>query len=239
MIFSRAHSFTHGHKANKMNAVKSIIKTRLLVIWAMSMSLSAQVMSTVATGSQAVYFNIGLDPALLVTSGYARGIEVMNRDAMLSAELAIPIAEFDLKDYRLKVGGQTSLIQFKGWDIAAGASFIIRGTVNWMHSATNIGTDITGWIGRYGKWWFGAIEIGWDKALATKITATDRYKRYYFTDFKDGWYGNPGGNFTTGLRVGFMRTPIEITLRAGLTKTQKFNDPFNPLFGVLGVNYRF
>ena len=220
-----------------MKPIKSIIKTMIFVIG--SMSLHAQVMSPIEAGSQVAYFNIGLDPAVLVTCGYVRGIEVANRDVMLSAELAIPIAAFDLKDYRLKVGGQTSLYRSKGWDVSARTSFILRGTENWMHSATNIGADITGLFGYYGKRWFAAGEFGLDKALATKITASNRYKQFYYDDFKDGWYGNPGGNFHYGLRTGFLMNPTEITLRFGLQRTEKFNKGFPPFFGVLGVNYRF
>ena len=226
-----------GREDFAMKLIKSIVKIAILVLGATS--LHAQVMSPIPAGSQAAYFNIGLDPAVLITCGYTRGIGIVYRDAMVSAELAIPVAKFDLRDYRLKVGGQASLFQSKGWDVSAEASFILRGTENWMHSATNIGVDITALFGYYGKRWFAAGEFGLDKALATKIAATGRYKQFYYDDFKDGWYGNPGGNFHYGLRTGFLMSQTEITLRLGLQKTELFNEGFPPFFGVLGVNYRF
>ena len=218
-----------------MKPKKSIVNIAILVLG--TMSLHAQAMSPIPAGSQVAYLSIGLDPAVLITCGYARGIGIVNRDVMVSAELAVPVVKLDLRDYRLKVGWQTRLIQYKGWDVSTEASFILKGTENWMHSATSIGADITAILGRYGKRWFWASEFGLDKALATKITATDRYRQYYYTDFKDGWYGNPGGNWHYGLRAGFIRARTEISLRAGLQKTQRFNDPVNPFFGVLGLSY--
>ena len=208
------------------------------------LTTNAQVMSPIYAGKQAAYLNLGFDPAVLTTWGYARGFEAsfLKRDIMASTELAIPVAKLDLRDYRLKIGAQTSIVNYKGWDFSIPLHIILRGTKNWMHSATSFGADFAGLFGYYGKWWFVNLEFGYDLAFITKITATDRYKEYFYSDFKNGWYGNTSHFFTRGLRVGVRIRRTEITLRAGepiIDWTSESNDLMPPFYGSLGVNYIF
>ena len=224
------------------------MKTKAIIMFAFIlltlMTTNAQVMSPLSAGKQAAYFNFGLDPAVLTALGYARGFEVgfIKRDMMVSTELAIPVAKLDLGDYRLKIGVQTSIINYKGWDFSIPVHLIMRGTKNWMHNATSFGADFTALFGYYGKWWFVNLEFGYDLAFITKIKATDRYKEYYYPDFKNGWYGSTSSFFTRGLRAGFRIRRTEITIRAGqpiIDWTGESSELMPPFYGNLGVNYFF
>lgn len=223
------------------------MKTKAMIIVAFLLlpiiAANAQVISPISAGKQAVYLNFGLDPAVLPTIGYARGFEAgfIKRDMMVSAELAMP-AKLDLRDYRLKIGVQTSIVNYKGWDFSIPLHLTLRGTKNWMHSATSLGADFTALFGYYGKWWFVNLELGYDLAFITKITATDRYKEYYYPDFKDGWYGSTSSFFTRGLRAGFRIRRTEFTVRAGqpiIDWNAESNELIPPFYVTLGVNYLF
>jgi len=178
---------------------------------------SAQVMSLLPADKQAAYLSMGLDSGLLTTVGYARGIkaDVIKRDIILSAELAIPAGDFDLGDYRFKIGAQTSIVSYKGWDLSIPIHINLIGTENWIHRATSIGGDASALFGYYADRWFLNLEFGYNVAVISKLTATDRYKKYYYSEFKDGWYSNAGGYFTRGIRVGFRIKQTEMTLRVG------------------------
>jgi len=224
------------------------VKTNVLITAAFIllpiMTTNAQIMSTLSAGDQAAYFNFGLDPAVLTTFGYARGFEAafINRHVTASAELSLPVSKLDLNDYRLKIGARASVINYNSWDFSIPIHLILRGTQNWMHTATNFGADITALFGYYRDRWFVNLEFGYDSAFMTKITATDRYKKYYYHDFKDGWYGNTGHFFTRGLATGFRWRRTEIVLRAGqpiIHWSAESSELLPPFYGILGVNYLF
>ncbi|UCF97317.1 MAG: hypothetical protein JSV89_19410 [Spirochaetaceae bacterium] len=205
------------------------------------LSATGQVMSPLPAGEQAVCAGIGLDPAIIFSAGYARGIrfDAINRDLLVSAEIAFPIAELDFKDNRIKTGIQMSIVSRNGWDFSTAIHAIFRGTENWMHRASNIGFDVAALGGFYGKKWFSALELCYDKALMTKITATDAYRDEVYSEFKDGWYINTGGYFQAGLRAGLQLGHLELKLRSGLQRTERFESMTVPFFADLGVNYRF
>jgi len=151
------------------------VKTNVLITAAFIllpiMTTNAQIMSTLSAGDQAAYFNFGLDPAVLTTFGYARGFEAafINRHVTASAELSLPVSKLDLNDYRLKIGARASVINYNSWDFSIPIHLILRGTQNWMHTATNFGADITALFGYYRDRWFVNLEFGYDSAFMTKI----------------------------------------------------------------------
>ncbi len=209
-----------------------------------TVQVNAQIMSPISSGTQMVYLQFGLDPAVLTTIGYARGntSNLLGRDFIVSAELGLPVAQLDLHDYRVKIGAQTSVVNYKGWDFSIPVHVILRGTRNWMHNATSLGGDLAALIGYYGTRWFTGLEFGYDTALMTKLTATDRYKKYYYQDFRDGWYGNTSHFFTRGIRAGFRLNKTELILRAGqpiMSWKAESNELTPPFFVNLGVNYHF
>ncbi|MFC1539476.1 hypothetical protein ACFL6H_08630 [Candidatus Latescibacterota bacterium] len=214
----------------------------MISIFALHLNMvNAQVLSPVSAGEQSVYFNLGLEPSVGTTMGYVLGkhIGLLNRDMMLFGEFNIPVTKFDLGDSQIRFGAQTSLLRHRKWDFSLGVAIAARKTKNSIFDAYGFGADITGLIGYYSNRWSVAGEIGYDKAMITHLTHSDWYKTYFYSDAKNGWYANTGGTFHYGLRGGFMIGRTEITLRAGIQKTEAFRDMLPPYYGSLGVNYRF
>lgn len=205
--------------------------------------VQAQVSSPLSAGDQAAYINFGLDPAVSTTLGYVRGINpgFVNKDLMISSELTLPVANLDLKDYRFKVGIRTSAWNYKGWDVSFPIHFVVKGTENWMHKATGLGADYSGLFGYYGKSWFVNLEIGYNHVFATKITATDRYKEYYYSGFKNGWYKSTASYFTRGIGAGYRFGKTEFSIRAGqsaINWSDDDGDLFPPFYFSIGLSYR-
>lgn len=222
------------------NIFRSIIVLTLVIL--SSTKNFGQVITPNFKGTQSIYINIGLDPAVLTTFGYSYRLSSENfwKDIILFGEASIPFGEFEINDYRIKVGIQNSLINLDNWDFSLSGYFVVRGTENSIHSATNYGLGILALAGYYESDWFSAIEIGYDKGFLTDIEHTDWYKNYFYTDAKDGLYSNPSGNINIGLRGGYLISNYEITLRAGIAKTEMLNDPVGvPFYSTLGINYHF
>ena len=196
-------------------------------------------MSSVPDGGKAVYFNLCLEPSVGTTIGYvdSKHIPFMKRTVMFSGELNVPVAKFDFNDYRMKAGAKASLYEFGKWDLSVSASAIARGTKNSIFRAFNLGADVNGYIGYYGSRWFAAAEIGYDKGMFTHISHSGWYKTNFYSDAKDGWYGNSAGSFRYGFCGGYTVGSIEIIGRLGMQRTEANRDMMPPFFGSLGVAY--
>ena len=202
--------------------------------------IQAQILKPLSQGNQAIYTSFGFNPAIMVSIGYAQGIysEFLNRQMIISSEIASPM-KLDFQDYRLTTGLQTSIFTHHNIDCALAVSFIIRSTENSVHSLFGFGADVILISGYIGKRWSLMGELGFDKEFVTHIKHSDWYKTYFYSDVKDGWYGNTAGNFHYGFRTSFSIAKFEIIFRAGIQKTESFNDLIIPVFGTVGVNYRF
>jgi len=202
--------------------------------------LYAQIFAPNPLDTHAIYTSFGLDPAFVATLGYARNFHssTFNRYIIIFTEIASPI-KLDLHDYRYKLGGQATLFSYNRLDFSGVFTFITRGTKNSIHNAISFGMDVTFLLGYYRSRWFAACEFGCDRAIFTYIDHSDWYKKYFYSDAKDGWYRNTAGSFHYGFRTGFSLSRIQITLRVGVQKTKSIIDPLVPFFGVLGLNYRF
>ncbi len=202
-------------------------------------TINAQVFSPLPAGHQAIYTGFGLDPAFVMTVGYAQSRNgwIPDRDHLVISELALPI-QLDVHDYRVKIGVQSSIIGTDHLDLSAGISFIARGTENSIHRAVGFGADVVFLLGYYGRFGSLAGEAGLDKGLLTHIKHSDWYRTYYYSDAQDGWYGNTAGSLRYGLRIGLRIARAEITLRAGVCNSGSFSQLFMPFYGVLGMNFR-
>ncbi len=203
-------------------------------------AINAQVFPSLPAGNQVVHFGLGLDPAILLTVGYAQSQHgwVPNRSHILISEIALPF-QLDLRDYRLKFGVQSSVIRTRHLDVSATISVVTRGTVNSIHRATNFGTDVILLLGCYGRFGSLAGEIGLDKGWLTHIRHSNWYRTYIFSNAKDGWYANTASTFHYGLRAGLRIGRAEIIFRAGINNSGSFSELFLPLYAVLGLNYHF
>jgi len=186
-----------------------------------------------------VYTSFGLDPAFVASAGYARAIPVMSHAFQLNAELGVAAAHPDTRDFRTRVGAQTSLLHWRSVNFSGTATFISRGTENSIYRGFNFGADLTGALGVYRPGWFAAIEVGKDKAIMTHITNSSYYRSTFYADAKDGWYLDSGGTLHHGLAAGLTIRRTELMAKAGWLTTERYNSVMPPLYGTVGIGFGF
>ena len=191
------------------------------------------------TGQSRVYTTAGLDPATVTTMGYARVVGLGGHPFQLTGEVGVVAAGMDVRDFRARLGTQTSLLEWRSVHLTGSATFITRGTENSIYRGVNFGADLTGALGTYHQRWFAAGEFGLDKAIITHVTHTDWYRRNYYADAKDGWYLDAGGTYHYGLAGGVALGRTELVGRVGLLRTERFNDLASPGYFSLGVGFGF
>ena len=67
-------------------------------------------------------------------------------------------------------------------------------------------------------------ELGYDRAWLTYIKNSDWYRTYFYADAKDGWYGGTGGLLHAGAKGGVTLGRVEVSLRAGVNRSESLND---------------
>lgn len=186
-----------------------------------------------------MYATYGLDPAFVATVGYGRVIRLYGHEFQLTADGGLATEKLDTRDFRARVGTQTSLLRWRSLHLTGSATFITRGTENQVYKALDFGADLTGTLGLYRRGWFVAGEIGKDKAIVTHVTNSDWYKRYFYPDAKDGWYLDCGGTVHYGLAAGLALGPMEVVGRFGWLRTETWDQMSPPVYASVGVGIGF
>ena len=186
-----------------------------------------------------VYTTFGLDPAFVASVGYGRVLRVSGHDLQLVGEVGVATAHLDTRDFRARLGVQTSLVRWRSVQLTGSATFITRCTENSIYRALNFGADFTGALGLYRHGWFLAGEFGKDKAIITHVTNSAWYRTYFYPDAKDGWYLDAGGTFHYGMAGGFALGKAEVVGRFGLLRTERFDDMMPPMYASLGLGFGF
>ncbi len=158
------------------------------------------------TDRNRVFVSSGLDPALVVSLGYARSLPVSGHDVQLVGDVGLAGGHLDTHDFRARLGVQSSLLRWRSVHLTGSATFITRGTQNIIYRGLNFGSDFTGTLGVYRRHWFATSEFGFDKAIITHVQNTQYYRDTFYADAKDGWYLTGGGNFHGGLAGGHLDT---------------------------------
>lgn len=190
------------------------------------------------TNRSRVYTTFGLDPAFVSSVGLARVGSLLDHAIQISGEVGVATARTDTRDFRTRLGVQTSLVRWRSLHIAGSALAVVRGTENTVFKGYSFGADFTGTAGVYRPRWFAAGEFGKDKAVIAKVTHSDWYRTVY-PGAKDGWYLNAGGTFHYGLSGGVALGRTEVLGRVGMLKTERFNDMLPPMYASVGMGVGF
>jgi hypothetical protein len=185
------------------------------------------------------YTTFGLDPAFVSTVGYARVVPIGGHAFQLTGDVGVVTARVDARDFRARIGTQTSLARWRSVHATGSATFITRGTDNAIYRGLNFGADLTGTVGVYRHRWFAAGEVGKDKAIITHITHSDWYREHYYPDAKDGWYLDAGGTSRLGVAGGYTIGRTELTSRVGWQRTEGHNPTTSPLYASVGMGFGF
>jgi len=190
-------------------------------------------------GAQRAYATLGLDPAVVTSIGYGGVASLKGHAFQLGGEVGVVAAHMDARDFRVRLGAQTSVARWRSLYVTGSVTAIARGTENSIYRGFNFGADVTGTAGVYRSRWFAAGEFGKDKAVITHITHTDWYRTNFYPDAKDGWYLDAGGTFHYGVASGLTLGRAEVVGRFGWLKTEDFNDVVPPMYASVGVGFAF
>jgi hypothetical protein len=186
-----------------------------------------------------IYTTFGLDPALVTSVGYGRVVRLGGHNFQLAGDAAVAATGFDANDFRGRLGVHTSLLRARSLHLTGSATFVARGTENAIFRGFNFGTDVAGTLGVYRRGWFAAGEVGFDKAIITHLTHSAWYRQNYYPDARDGWYLDAGGTYRFGATGGIGWGRMEVVGRAGILRTERLNEATPPLYGSIGVGFRY
>jgi hypothetical protein len=180
-----------------------------------------------------------MDPAILGGVAYTRTVTMGERPVALSLEAALPVAGLDGRDYRALLGAQMSALHRGRWHLAGRGRLIARGTRNEIFDAHGVGADVTASLGCYGARRFAAVDLGFDKAVATYISHRDWYRDHFYPGAVDGWYASTGGTWHAGIAAGLAVGRAELGGRAGLAWSEAGHALAPPVHGTLSLTYVF
>ena len=222
---------------------KIIFITLIITLFQLQNIYAKEVFNKMEAGQKNLYIGFEFDPTFAGTIGYATSFKIdsLNRNLTLAWDITLPIFLFDLKHYRVEMASRIPFFNSESWNILNRFSLINKGTDNGLYYGNNISIEQGFLMGYFGKSWFIAADISYEKFLVTYIEHTALYRNLVYSDAKNGWYSSTGGNFNFGLQTGYsFSKTIEATIRCGLYQTEDFNNPVGvPFFANLGLNYRF
>jgi hypothetical protein len=222
-----------------MNRISNITLGILLSVLVAGDAAAQWNVARFGTEPNRLYTTFGLDPALVAALGYGRVVAVLGHDLQVVSDAGVAAAHLDTRDFRVRLGVQTSLAQWRSLHLAGSATAITRGTENSIYRGYNLGADVTAALGVYRRGWFAAGEFGKDKAILTHLTHSDWYRTHYYADAKDGWYLDPGGTYHYGLTGGLSLGRTEVVGRFGWRRTERFNELQPPVYASVGLGYGF
>ena len=177
----------------------------------------------------------GLNHGFVGEVGYRRVLAWQDRQLFVGGDVAMPWAEADLGDYRVRA---TVGLPFGGehWKLAGWLSPTLRRTENAANEMTALGVDLRLTGGYYARRWFVAGEAGLDWNAATHIAFSDAYRTRVYSGAKDGWYRTTGGTTYTGLHAGVSFSSFDVIVRAGHPRTTALDQQSVPFYMTVGVN---
>ena len=191
------------------------------------------------TAPNRVHVTTGAEYGFVAGVGYSRVIPVLDRQVVVSGNVTLPWASFDVSDYRVRAGALVPLLGNGGWQLAGAVAPTVRGNSTGINTMTAVGLDTSVVGGYYARRWFVALEGGVDLALSTHVTHTEAYRMNAYADAKDGWYSEPGANLRGGVQAGVSVDRYDITLRLGQLRDSSGEPPVLPFYGTLGVSARW
>ena len=70
------------------------------------------------------YTTFGLDPAFVSSVGFAQVIRPFDHAVQLTAEAGVAAAKMDARDWRVRMGGQSSLARWRSVHLTGSAAFV-------------------------------------------------------------------------------------------------------------------
>lgn len=178
------------------------------------------------------------DYAATLGLGYAYRMET-KVPAVINAQFSLPAGENFLDDFKAKLGFQVRVFKAGNFQGTVSLFGIYRQFQSDLARFQNFGSEFSGTIGFYKSRWFVATEIGFDKAIVTRVKNSDQMRQNY-PGVRDGWYVPTGGNFMFTLQAGYSFKIFDLYVKVGKVIDQNLKSSATvPLTGQLGINVRF
>ncbi|PLX33243.1 MAG: hypothetical protein C0600_00840 [Ignavibacteria bacterium] len=184
--------------------------------------------------------NIGYDYAAVTQLSYSRAFD-LSRPVVVGLHCSLPMGSQVVDDFVLRLGAQVEVARWRGFSATFKAASNFRRYQNDLVRMLSFGAEFSALIGYYDTDWHAAVELGFDKAVATRLTHSDVMKEYGYAGVRDGWYVPTGGNFSYGIQAGkTIGDYAEVTLRLGMTDAQfDDEDAMLPYYLQLGFGMPF
>ncbi|WP_333696511.1 hypothetical protein [Flavobacterium sp.] len=178
---------------------------------------------------------VGADHATVYGIGYGHKLNT-KLPIILATTVTVPFGEKTVDDFKVKIGGQSSIYKYKNFFGAVSLQSIYRRYSTEYVVIQNFGSDVKGTFGFYKPKWFTALEVGFDKAIVSHFKHTQRYRDEVYNDVTDGWYQpSTGGNFYYGFQAGFNFNKNQVALNLGKIVSQDFSTkPSVPFYLSIG-----
>jgi hypothetical protein len=186
-----------------------------------------------------VFLKTGAEYGLVAGLGYSRAVPFLGRTILVGGDLTAPIAGLGSMDYRLRASLLAPIVGAQGWKLAGTFAPTLRATDNDAGRLINLGVDVGALGGWYALGWFAAGELGFDWAITTHVTHSDRYRQLVFDGARDGWYASPGGNVRAGVQAGVSLARSDLVVRVGVLRDAGGNKPMLPAYVTLALDTRF
>lgn len=222
--------------------MKRYLLILISAVLSVNLASARDILQLPEAGDKSVYLNFEFDPTFFLSAGFATVFEIspINRNLQLSAEIALPIFLLDLKHYAIELSTKIPIIGYNNWQIINRFSFANKGTDNGIFKGNSFQLEEGLLLGYFAEKWHAAFDISYMKILATHMVYSDFYRDHY-PGAVDGWYKGMGGNIYFSVVGGVtIKERVGIALRAGIYRTEKFNEPsYVPFVVNVGVNYIF
>ncbi len=185
------------------------------------------------------YLNYGYDFGMTAQIGYGYKLDAF-RPIFLTADYSFPMGEDLYDDFKVRLGGQISVLEKNNFILSAKVYGIFRRHQTSLVRMVNFGAELSALAGYYKPTWHIAAEFGFDKSIITNLKHSD-IMRDNFATITDGWFIPSGGHFFYGIQGSkTLGKSLEISLRAGATNAQSNDEnALLPYFTQLGFVWKF
>jgi len=217
----------------------------LLMIVALGIQVNAQDRSGILDAKeQSVGIATGVDYSIMpLQLTYKRGFDIGNYKFPFSAglDVTVPVFNFDLNDIRVRITTEMTFLRKRNFEIRGGIDPVFVNLKMETETMSSLGLDFHLFTGFTNARWSTGMEVRYNTMFSTYIQHTDKYTDNVYEGAVDGWYKNTAANIRIGALVNYRVNKFDLFLRAGISKTGKFDDYlFVPsMYGIIGVNFRF
>lgn len=187
--------------------------------------------------SNFIYLNLEYDYGLTPQAGFAINTDFLSQ-TFISADISAPMGKNLFDDYKARLAMHSNIYSLGNFIISGKLAGIARRQETALVRIYNFGTEVKSVVGYYKPNFHIAIEMGFDKAIATHLKHQGHIQEN-FPEITDSWFVPTGGNFSFGIQISQrLAKRLEASLRFGKTKAEKgAPDPLLPVYG--GLNFLY